>query len=480
MTARAARIENPFLTLTLVVGLTCLNIWPDLVGHGSAFLAAAHAVQSISNGRVFFSLGLGLAAGIYALFPRRLAMHDDKALAITTAASLLVTMSYAFGGTSEMPPIFLALLAIAIGMGYGAFLVRFMCQLAQSGSTPAILVACISSLICKTALDSTVGLFTVGTQITVTVLMPVICGAALFLASRIPERNGAPVDLSSLPHCDQTNERVLMSMLLMIAVLHAITRSMSTLGFWGAGYIIAGNVDAADLAAYAMFAIAAFLTMSNDKNPDILTRFLVPILGLMAGFLLLDRNIGQRIGLTDGFRQSLGIAVELYAHALYWVIHVTAIRHLSTHPYRLTGLAAAVMSITAVCMALLFQQTSDITKPLGTDSGVTLVAMYAFAAFIAALLRGIQSNADTEPSAASPSEMRVEEVLQHLAKEYELSPRETDVFLLLAKGRDRSFIRGELFISDATVKTHIQRIYMKFGVHSKQELITLVERRTEL
>lgn len=56
-----------------------------------------------------------------------------------------------------------------------------------------------------------------------------------------------------------------------------------------------------------------------------------------------------------------------------------------------------------------------------------------------------------------------------------LSPRETDVFILLCRGRDTSYICDSLFISASTVKTHSYHIYQKLGVHSQQELITMVE-----
>lgn len=63
---------------------------------------------------------------------------------------------------------------------------------------------------------------------------------------------------------------------------------------------------------------------------------------------------------------------------------------------------------------------------------------------------------------------------------YGLSPRERDVFFLLAKGRNAKFIQEELCISASTVKTHIYRIYRKMGINSQQLLIdTVDEERSE-
>jgi DNA-binding NarL/FixJ family response regulator len=52
------------------------------------------------------------------------------------------------------------------------------------------------------------------------------------------------------------------------------------------------------------------------------------------------------------------------------------------------------------------------------------------------------------------------------------------VFFLLAKGRNRAYIREELVIGDETVKSHVKSIYRKTDVHSQQELIDLLERES--
>ena len=64
-----------------------------------------------------------------------------------------------------------------------------------------------------------------------------------------------------------------------------------------------------------------------------------------------------------------------------------------------------------------------------------------------------------------------------LAEQYKLSPRQKEIFLLLARGRNVQFIREELVLSTPTVKSHIYNIYQKMGVHSHQELIDLVENK---
>lgn len=54
-----------------------------------------------------------------------------------------------------------------------------------------------------------------------------------------------------------------------------------------------------------------------------------------------------------------------------------------------------------------------------------------------------------------------------------LTEREVEILLLLADGKDSQAIADGLFISPNTVRTHLQNIFSKMGVHSKLEAVTL-------
>lgn len=56
---------------------------------------------------------------------------------------------------------------------------------------------------------------------------------------------------------------------------------------------------------------------------------------------------------------------------------------------------------------------------------------------------------------------------------FKLSAREQDVVGLLLTNQSRKEIAGSLFISEETVKKHIQNIYGKMGVHSRVELYVM-------
>lgn len=62
------------------------------------------------------------------------------------------------------------------------------------------------------------------------------------------------------------------------------------------------------------------------------------------------------------------------------------------------------------------------------------------------------------------------------ARKFLLTKREEEVLAYLVRGRSSVYISKDLVLSLNTVKGHVKNIYAKTGVHSKQDLIDLVER----
>jgi len=58
-----------------------------------------------------------------------------------------------------------------------------------------------------------------------------------------------------------------------------------------------------------------------------------------------------------------------------------------------------------------------------------------------------------------------------------LTAREAEVLQLIALGRSNSEIAGELFVSEATVKTHVNRIFAKTASRDRSQAVAYAHRR---
>ncbi|MBR2789111.1 MAG: helix-turn-helix transcriptional regulator [Eggerthellaceae bacterium] len=65
--------------------------------------------------------------------------------------------------------------------------------------------------------------------------------------------------------------------------------------------------------------------------------------------------------------------------------------------------------------------------------------------------------------------------IEALATAHNLTSREKEVFDLLLEDKSIAEIERELYISNGTFRAHIQHIYRKCGIHSRQELVELVD-----
>lgn len=81
---------------------------------------------------------------------------------------------------------------------------------------------------------------------------------------------------------------------------------------------------------------------------------------------------------------------------------------------------------------------------------------------------------DTEASDQTPDSHAAR--CAELAYRYRLTERESEVFRYLAQGHTRASIAKRLYVSENTVREHVKSIYKKLHIHSKQQLIDMVDK----
>lgn len=112
------------------------------------------------------------------------------------------------------------------------------------------------------------------------------------------------------------------------------------------------------------------------------------------------------------------------------------------------------------------------------------LALVIALAVLTTLTQSRMVDAQAEADAAVAQARAIAEQAEHgrwktrcaeVAEQSKLSARETEVFMLLAKGRGTERIQNKLGISSHTVKTHTYNVYKKLGVKNREELLDLVE-----
>jgi DNA-binding CsgD family transcriptional regulator len=73
-----------------------------------------------------------------------------------------------------------------------------------------------------------------------------------------------------------------------------------------------------------------------------------------------------------------------------------------------------------------------------------------------------------------PAPLGVDQLSDEFLSKYGITGREREIILMVVQGKSNADIAGELFISLATVKTHLHNVYQKMGVDSRYDLLARV------
>ena len=140
---------------------------------------------------------------------------------------------------------------------------------------------------------------------------------------------------------------------------------------------------------------------------------------------------------------------------------------------RTLGLIAGSIAVGALARTIAFMDDASeqiVMTVVVAACQVTLAMAYML------VKRRIDASA---PPAATPTNLPLDNACTIIARRYRLTKRESEILALLAKGRTVNRIQEELVIAHGTVVTHMNHIYQKCNVHSRQELLDLCEEALE-
>ncbi|MEG0505780.1 MAG: helix-turn-helix transcriptional regulator, partial [Raoultibacter sp.] len=117
---------------------------------------------------------------------------------------------------------------------------------------------------------------------------------------------------------------------------------------------------------------------------------------------------------------------------------------------------------------------NDITTALLLALSLLLVAL------MLVLVRNMKSSIQIAPDCAGSSSAESTLSNYHsFAESQGLTPRQTEVLRWLATGRSSAYIAKQMNISENTAKAHVSKIYERLNVHSRDELLDLLENYTQ-
>ena len=230
--------------------------------------------------------------------------------------------------------------------------------------------------------------------------------------------------------------------------------------------------------AFVMAAcVWAYFAVSRRKEDFGSLAYRIALPRVALGFLLLPLSGAWSLAGTAAYR----FGYE-YIYIVLWSLWVFFAGREGASSVWLVACGLASMQASKLVGFVLSADAMSLMAPtfdLQIASGLALFGTVLFAVFSKGIAFSAEGWEGVRPASETPVHedgVFPEQSYKAAAERFALSPRETDVFLLLIRGYSRARIAKELVVTEETVKSHVKGIYQKTGVHTKQDLIDTVER----
>lgn len=228
--------------------------------------------------------------------------------------------------------------------------------------------------------------------------------------------------------------------------------------------------DVISLIAACLLLFASFVKC--DVNRYVRNLYLAAMLMLifaMTVFFMLRTNI------TIVITEAIIRAAVCFIQYILWALIVKNEKdgtHLSTWPALFVG----ALGFSWICEQCLTSILGHYVHLDAVQSNIcaflVVIAILAFCGYF--FIRHVRS--DNEPQKhESMANLTKREVVEDLAAQYGLSEQEEVILFYRAKGYSTKKIAETLCIAEGTVIHHLKNVHSKLGIHSKDELIKLVE-----
>lgn len=253
--------------------------------------------------------------------------------------------------------------------------------------------------------------------------------------------------------------------IVMIGIVSPVLGSVAftdELAFFDKGIIVLGaNIAAAAILGIAWLVLGRKATISNTYIiifPVLITAFLIfPF--LQEEYRVIILFIGS-LGFTLFSIVMMMSCITIAHEKRISLVFVYALFAGVTYVSRLIGDGLSLIIRTST----LSQETQIVTS--------VFLLLYGCSVVMFVLMR--KGSIDKNEKSEHPGVDVLKETCLTLTAKHGFSKRQSEVLDLLVHGYDVPSIAKKLFISENTVRTHTKRIYTLLDVHSKQEIIDLV------
>lgn len=298
-----------------------------------------------------------------------------------------------------------------------------------------------------------------------------VCATLPMIATVLWRRASRTVtDDSGLPQANRFTPKTLYVFTSMIAGVVAFTLALGVVRSLDMGYFaqpLLFEVLTQIITIAVSFGILAVIYKKREDF-EFSNVWFIALLTISSGLLVSDLFGGAWSALSF----SLLIAAQMFVLVFLWLA-LSDIAHNSSFDSDVVFGVGWVLYSLPVALGSLGTRYLDIRL---SNASLSLIVIYVL--LVATLLfvtrrapRELRLLADLNPTLSADGVNTLMQQVDALALHYTLSAREKEVVFLYVQGRNRAFISSSLFISESTVRDHIQSTYKKLSIHSKQELI---------